>query len=152
MQSPMTGGNFQATVVAWQPPPPPPQVAPDLIQGATLVLTWPSGLPLSPQNGQWTETPQRNIASFQPEVGPPKYRRRNTANGTRAQAVFMMSSAQVVIFDAFYGSALVDGTLPFTWAHPITGVVYSWIFESEPEKNAAYFDWNRVSVSLRRLP
>lgn len=119
---------------------------------APINLTWPSTLPQAPQAGDWTETPQRNVASFQPEVGPPKYRRRNTANGTVAEAVFMMTAAQVATFNDFYQNTLIDGVLPFNWAHPITGVVYSWIFAQAPPANAQYFNWNRVSVQLIRLP
>lgn len=113
---------------------------------------WPVGLPQTPEYQAWSEKPQRNVATFQPEVGPPKQRRRSTANGAIAQAVFLMTDAQIAIFDTFYEDTLADGTIPFTWDHPVTGIEYTWSFEDVPEKNAIQFNWNRVMATLRRHP
>lgn len=79
-------------------------------------------------------------------------RRRNTANGTIADAGFEMTDAQVADFDDFFADDLYDGTLAFTWAHPLTGTTYSWMFSEPPSKAKIGFDYNRVSCRLVRLP
>ena len=116
------------------------------------MTAWESTLPQKPERESWRESPQRNVAMFQPEVGAPKYRRRNTANGTIASMTFLMTDAQIATFLTFYSTTSVDGTLTFTWPHPITGVGYTWAFASEPDISSLQYNWNRVNLELRRLP
>lgn len=113
---------------------------------------WPANIPQRPNDGGWSETNQRNVAEFQPEVGAPKFRRRSTAAGATASAGFTMTAAQLDDFDDFYADDCVDGTIPFTWAHPISGTTYSWVFTAPPERAAIDVDQFGVSVQLRRLP
>jgi hypothetical protein len=101
--------------------------------------------------GTFTETPQRNVAKFQPEVGPPKYRRRNTANGAIASMSFKFTKAQRATFLTFYTTELKDGSLPFNMGHPVTDDVHSWAFESEPEFSYVTRNAHTVSFQLRRL-
>jgi hypothetical protein len=115
------------------------------------IASWPATIRQTPDYG-WQETPQRNVVSYKPDVGPPKNRRRSTANGALATGQFSLTSAQYATLMSFYGTDLADGTLPFSWVHPLTGVTYSWTFEAEPQLTATAFDWNTVSISLRRLP
>lgn len=65
-----------------------------------------------------------------------------------------MTNAQVLAFNSFYESTLADGTLPFTWPHPITKVSYTWMFDPQDaptfERYAPRFQ--RVSFNLIRLP
>lgn len=117
------------------------------------MTAWDASLPQKPEREGWKEVPQRNVAIFSPDVGPPKYRRRNTANGTVASVTYIMTDAQVATFLTFYQTTLVDGTLPFTWNHPISGVSYSWIFDEQPpEIQSNQYNWNTVTFQLRRLP
>lgn len=118
-----------------------------------MTSAWPSDIPQCPVLGM-TEQRQPNIAGFQPEVGPPKMRRRSSAVVTVTAVTYRMNVAQLASFNTFYTTTLADGSLPFTWKHPYTGVVYNWMFDS---KQAPTFDrvtpsTFRVSFSLFRLP
>lgn len=113
--------------------------------------TWPTSLPCYPINGTFSETPQRNVVKFQPEIGPAKMRRRSTANGSVASASYKMSKAQYEDFISFYQDDLKDGSLPFEMKHPVTDTLYDWQFESEPEITQQTRNMQMVNVSLRRL-
>src|SRR5262245_34347465 len=93
-----------------------------------MPTAWPSTLPQCPNLNGFEEQKQINVAAFTPDVGFPKQRRRSTASGWATEVVFRMSNAQVLTFYTFYETTLYDGTLPFTWAHPITKVSYDWMF------------------------
>jgi hypothetical protein len=112
---------------------------------------WPEALPCYPIEGSFVETPHRNVARFMPEVGPPKFRRRNTANGSSAGLTWKFTKAQLATFLTFYTTELKDGSLPFNMEHPITDEVHSWAFESEPEISSVTRHAHTVSAQLRRL-
>lgn len=114
--------------------------------------SWPGTLPQTPQYGGFDETPQRNVATFQPDVGPSKQRRRSTANGSICAVKFEMSDAQRAAFDAFFGTTLADGSLPFTWNHPISGTNYTWAFEESPTYSNQAYNYHSITMKLRRLP
>jgi len=113
---------------------------------------WPDSLPCFPLQGSWSETGQRNVATFTPEVGAPKYRRRSTASGSVASASFHFNKDQLADFLAFFGDDLKDGSLPFSWTHPITDTLYTWCFENEPQVAQQTRASYTVNVQLRRLP
>jgi len=114
---------------------------------------WPSTLPQCPSM-PLSETPQPNVVSFKPEVGPPKKRRRSTAKGVLTECTFRMNNSQVLTFDTFYSTTLADGSLPFQWAHPRTKVNYNWMFSPGDEPQTQRFGPNASTVQVRlvRLP
>jgi hypothetical protein len=116
------------------------------------MIMWPSSLPCQPLQGTWGETVQRNVAIFSPEVGAPKYRRRTTASGSKAAASFYFTKRQLADFQSFYADDLKDGSLPFSWQHPITDTISSWCFEDVPEVSSVNRAAYTVNVQLRRLP
>jgi hypothetical protein len=115
--------------------------------------SWPSNLPQTPLYS-FSEQRQRNVAAFKPEVGPAKLRRRSTAVPTDANAVFVMTDAQVDEFTDFYVDDLEDGSLPFDWVHPVIGTEYTWVFDSEeaPTVERVAPDVNNVKCKLQRMP
>jgi len=119
-----------------------------------MTAVWPSTIPQGPIYGGFTEVRQRNLASFQPDVGPPNARRRSTAVGVNTACVFQFSDSDLATFNTFFETTLVDGSLPFTWLHPITGVSYTWIFavDEAPQIEILDFNQHQVSCSLIRLP
>jgi hypothetical protein len=100
----------------------------------------------------FTETPQPNVASFKPEVGPPKMRRRSTAKGWLTSLTFRFSNSQLTSFYTFYETTLEDGSLPFTMNHPRTTTSYNWMFSDEPEITRTSPGYNMVALRLVRLP
>ena len=113
---------------------------------------WPTSLGCPVLN--FTEVPQPNVASFTPEVGPPKMRRRSTAKGWLTSVTFRFTNAQVVTFLTFYETTIEDGSLPFTMNHPRTTTNYSWMFMpgDEPEIVRDAKNANKVSFRIVRLP
>jgi len=95
--------------------------------------TWPVALPQKPDFGGWTLAPQSNVASFEPEVGPPITRRRASAVNDIYEAKFTLrSDVQRAAWLTFYRTDLVDGTLSFDLADPITAASASWKLMGKP--------------------
>lgn len=93
---------------------------------------WPATLPQKPFANKWTGSPQRNKASFQPEIGPSIDRRRGSSFTHVFQAGFdFTSNAMVATFIAWFEDDLYDGTLPFEWDDPLDGLTYLWKFTSD---------------------
>lgn len=115
---------------------------------------WPAGLPQCPVLNGFSERRQRNVVTFNPEVGPQKARRRSTAATVLTGCTFRMTNAQKLTFDTFYETTLADGSLPFTWAHPVTKVGYTWMFaqDESPQRNRATPNTFTISFNLVRLP
>ena len=101
-----------------------------------------------------SEEKQVNVAAFSPDVGPPKIRKRSTAASWLTSVAFRMTTTQLAAFYAFYEDTLEDGSLPFTWAHPVTTLSYSWMFDPKatPKVDRMTPKTFRVSFSLLRLP
>lgn len=112
---------------------------------------WPTTLPQAPIYG-WVRRPQRNVASFQPDVGPPKYRRRSTASGELCSGTFVMTGEQLSTLREFYRADLADGSLPFSWVDPVDQTMSAFMFEDSPEDVAKDFNIFDVRVAVRRLP
>ena len=98
------------------------------------MATWPSTLPQKPLYSGFSETFANTGIRTSMDVGPPKTRRRTTAGvGPHEVTFYLESSTQLGYLRTFYGSTLGSGTLPFDWAHPITGVTESWLFTGPPK-------------------
>lgn len=82
------------------------------------MTTWPASLPqVAPING-YQETPPDTSLRTQMDAGPAKVRRRFTAAVRPITMNFILSDAQLQVFDDFYGETLEGGSLPFDWVHP----------------------------------
>lgn len=117
--------------------------------------TWPGAgtLPQKPKYGM-AERRQTNMSYFMPDVGTPKARRRSTAVSTITQVTFEFNDTQLAAFKTFYETTCLDGSLPFDWAHPVTGVVSFWLFSPDeaPTIEATTINFHTVSFNLVRLP
>lgn len=100
------------------------------------------------------ERRQRNVVGFAPETGIPKMRRRSTAVCVETQAKFELDDADLATFKTFYETTLKDGTLPFTWTHPVDGQSYTWMFSADaaPEIEATTYGFHTVTCEMLRLP
>ncbi len=117
-----------------------------------MTAAWPTDLPQCPILNGWDETPQPNVATFAPEVGPPKMKRRSTAKTWLSNVVYRMTSAQLVSFKTFYETTLEDGTLPFTWNHPVNKTNFNWYFDDQPKITRVTPATHSVQFKLQRLP
>jgi len=116
--------------------------------------SWPSTLPQCPNLTEWQEEPQPNVADSNAPVGLPRKARRSTAKTWIVDATFRMTNEQLLTFKTFFETTLLDGSLPFNWAHPITLVSYDWLFSPGDEPNIERFALNAstVQIKLLRLP
>lgn len=115
---------------------------------------WPATVPQCPILNGLSEQRQPNIVSFQPDVGPPKARRRSTAVATLTNVIFRMTNDELDAFNTFYEDTLKDGSLPFTWDHPRTKDSYTWMFATDepPSIDRMTPKTSRVTCKLLRLP
>lgn len=81
---------------------------------------WPGGLPDRPTrqfNMQWPQLHE----DFQPDIGPPKTRRRTSSGVAKLQTVWELTGEQVTELEDFYLNTLQGGSLSFAGVHPRTG-------------------------------
>jgi hypothetical protein len=118
------------------------------------IAAWPSTLPQCPILNGWDEQPQPAVAAFVPEVGPQKSKRRTTAKVWSCNAVYRMTNSDVITFNSFFETTLEDGSLPFSWPHPITKVSYNWYFDSAtpPKFSRTTPKTQTVQLKIMRLP
>ncbi|WP_336802480.1 hypothetical protein [Kaistia sp. MMO-174] len=120
-----------------------------------MVATWPLANRKSPDAASYSEAPQSNRITFEPEIGPTIDRRRGTAAGTMLNIQFTgITDDERETFEDWYRSTLYDGVLPFVWVDPIRGTSASFRFtkdtyELRPHPGAEYHD---LSFQLYRLP
>jgi len=115
--------------------------------------TWPGTLPQSALINDYTESLEDNLSRFQPEVGPPKLRRRSSIFTTSVGFSMLLTSAQLATLETFYKTTLEDGALSFTTNDfrdetPTT----EYTFTSPYTFNSVSNDIFVVSFSMRRLP
>lgn len=92
---------------------------------------WPAALP-APALDTFTESPPNNKIRSTNDKGPPKERRRTTANVRPIAFTLKLTSEQVDILDEFFVETLYSGVLAFDMEHPRTGQIVSCKFADEP--------------------
>ena len=101
----------------------------------------------------YTETPDTNYAEFQPEVGPPKRRRRMSISSDTISFSLVMNPTEYANFLTFYRTTLLDGTLPFTFPRPRTGSTETWNFVGNaPSMKFLDYGLYEVSMSMKNVP
>lgn len=117
------------------------------------MATWPVTLPQEPLIDQYAEVLPDTIIRSEPDVGPSKVRQRISKGVRNTPCKFIMSKAQVAIFDTFYVTTLYNGSLAFDFTNPRTGSTDSYRFASVPRYVPASTDadWI-VECQLEILP
>lgn len=80
--------------------------------------TWPSSLPIEPNNGKAKETVPDTVIREQMDSGPPILRRRDTTAPRKLSLPYRFTPAQTDAFDSFLMNDLQGGSLPFTFYWP----------------------------------
>lgn len=97
---------------------------------------WPAAVPTECSVGGYSEQSIRNVASFQPDVGPSIDRRRSSVASTDVDFSTMLTTAELTDLLDWYRDTLLDGVLPFTRAHPRTLTTVVMRFKSAPRITA----------------
>lgn len=120
----------------------------------TAAATWPATIPQCPILNGFSEQKQVNVVAFSPDVGPPKMRRRSTTAWWQTSVAYRMTRTQLTTFNTFYETTIQDGSLPFTWKHPILQTNFDWVFDPKetPKIDHVTASTFRVTFNLLRLP
>lgn len=121
-----------------------------------MTASWPVGLSQYVNVDSYQEAPENNVTEFQPEVGPPKRRRRSAIATIVYEFTIKMASADYDTLVAFYRDTLLDGALTFTRNLPRdpTGGsgTFEFMFVAAPMYKAIDPSYGDVQIVLRKMP
>ena len=93
---------------------------------------WPASLPQTPLAEGYNERAPDTVIRSPMEAGPPRLRRRFTAGVRNIECQLRLTPAQLDTLDAFFGSTVAGGALPFDWKHPRNGTAVTFRFVEPP--------------------
>lgn len=118
-----------------------------------MTAAWPGTINQTVNMDGYSEAPEQNKITFQPEVGPPTERRRSSVSSNILAFTQFYTTTEYDDLITFYRTTLLDGVLTFTRTHPRTGLSATFKFTDVPKivslANGLTFV---VSHSLRVLP
>lgn len=116
------------------------------------MATWPGTLPADFLETGFSESPPDLLIRTKMDQGPAKVRRKASAGPRPIAGSVAMKSEQVEIFDAFYVTTLMSGSIRVDWTHPRTGVTVEFRFTAVPTYQPMGGDMWRVQVELEVMP
>lgn len=117
-----------------------------------MAVAWPGTITQNMLAGSYSEKPDRNVASFAPEVGPSIDRRRTSIASSQISFQSRYSSAEKALFDAFYRDDLADGTLVLTRKNPKSGATITCKFSEAPSFSDLSPGYYLASLAFSVLP
>jgi hypothetical protein len=96
---------------------------------------WPSTLQSLP-NQDYSQEIIDGVIRSQNDVGASQARPRFTRTRMKSTLTIWVTSAQYTTFMDFYNTTIAQGSLPFYWTNPITGVQNTVKFLAPPKINA----------------
>lgn len=96
------------------------------------MAAWPSSLPQYPLATQFSEVSRGGLIVTEMDAGPPKRRRRYTAEMTRFNYGLVLTETQVNTLETFWETTLSMGVDAFDWVHPRTKSAASLAFVTRP--------------------
>ncbi len=117
-----------------------------------MTAPWPGYLNQRVMEGSYSEQPERNVASFSPEVGPPMERRRSAVPTDLASWTGSGTLVEYQQLKDFYRTTLRDGVLPFTRTNPLTGGLSTYKFRTEPKLTRTFGANGYWSIEVRLVP
>jgi hypothetical protein len=116
------------------------------------MAVWPVTLPDIPLVEGFSESAPDVTIRTQMDAGPARVRPRYTAGVRPVVGKISCTKAQVETLDVFHVTTLMNGSLPFDWAHPRTGVTKAFRFVKAPKYMPDHKDSWVVSLELEILP
>lgn len=96
-------------------------------------MVWPVTLPVAPLEAGFADSSSSSLLSASVDTGLPKRRRKYTKGYRVFTVSFHVTAAQADILSAFWYDDCGEGTIPFYWDDPRTGIVRSVSFDTAPE-------------------
>lgn len=115
------------------------------------MAAWPATLPPPLLNSLKERAPNNTIRTSM-DKGPPKTRRRTTANVRPISFAMRLTDEQVEILDSFFVDDTFSGADEFDFTHPRTGAAVKAIFASPPEYSEMEGVCYNCNVSLEIMP
>ena len=84
-----------------------------------MAIMWPTELPQSPNVEGWNRTAQNQLWTFTPDAGP-DFARPAGRKGFTETASFVLTFAELALFEEFFHETLSMGALAFSMIDPIT--------------------------------
>jgi len=118
-----------------------------------MSISWPVSLPQYVEKDQYTESPPDARIRTQMDMGPPKVRRRFSAQVRPFQVVLTLDKEQLDTFDEFWRIGTAGGSLAFEFPNPRgEGMITVRFGEDAPEYGQFRGDRCSVTVQLEELP
>jgi hypothetical protein len=117
------------------------------------VSAWPSTLPQALFLAGYSGTFPNVMIKSDMDAGPPKVRRRLTANIEPVMGKVILSTAQLATFTTFFNDTLAGGSLRFSWTKPPAhSIACEMRFSEAPTYTKVSDDDFEMSMSLEVLP
>ncbi|MCI0558863.1 MAG: hypothetical protein MN733_10240 [Nitrososphaera sp.] len=113
-----------------------------------MTQAWPDELPQSPLLDGLMYEPESNVEGFTPRMGPDLVYSTATTSGARAQFSWIMTLAQLRLFDDWYRNALKRGANRFKMNDPIINEPGEWQIALGTVPNYLVVTAGAVRVSL----
>lgn len=117
-----------------------------------MPAAWPAAVNQFAYRAGYGEQAERNVVSFQPEVGPPIERRRSTVATDIITFEGRGTPAEWASLKSFYRVTLRDGVDTFTRNHPLTGQAGTFKFTAPPRLIRVGATLLRYELQMRQLP
>jgi hypothetical protein len=117
-----------------------------------MVAAFPTFIDQVVMQDGYSETPEINVAAFQPETGVTSLRRRSGIPQDIITCKMWLSSFDWEILRLFHRVTLLDGTQRFTWTHPRTLAAATFKFEGDAPKIVNIFGTTyEIAYTLRLI-
>lgn len=102
--------------------------------------------------GSYSETPNPQMAEFQPDVGPPSRTPRASFAMLEVSWRIFVDATQMAALRTFWKTTCKQGAFPFTLADPIDGATYTWFWAAAPTiSTVGTGDQLNAEIRLRRM-
>jgi hypothetical protein len=117
-----------------------------------MPLVWPASLPVVPLVDGFEELAVNITIRSSIDAGPPKVRRRFTANVSQITCRYTFSKAHCTTLDDFYFVSAAGGAIPFEWLHPRREETINVRFKEPPKYTAQAPDVWTAACIFETLP
>lgn len=117
-----------------------------------MSVIWPISIPQQVLMGDYRAPLPDNTIRFQTSVGPAKVRRRGTSAPRTHSCSYQMTTAEKSLFEEFYITTTVGGTVQFEWPGPEGDESIDARFASPPTIMCNGPDDWKITAQIEEMP